>query len=95
MLKYLPVFALFAVGPAFAQGATQTPPAPQSSASGAQTSNSLPVGAANTNLNSTQNPHVAGQAMGSNTTHPAARAHTAKPVRGHKGTKPLNTVPKP
>ncbi len=69
MLKYATAFAfLIAAGPVFAQGATQTPPAPGSAASEAQSSNSLPAGAANMNLNSTQNPNMAGQALGGTTT---------------------------
>ena len=71
MLKYLPAFALLiAAGPVLAQGATQSPPAPGSSSSEAQSSNSLPPGAANMNLNSTQNPNAAGSAIGGTTTQP-------------------------
>lgn len=69
MLKYATAFALLvAAGPVFAQGASQTPPAPGSSASGTQSSNSLPPGASNMNLNSTANPHAAGQSLGGSTT---------------------------
>ncbi len=85
MLKYLSVFAmLVAAGPVFAQGATQTPPAPNSAVSGGETSNSLPPGAPNMNLNSTQNPNLAGQAIGGATTNgtaPATGTTTTTPTR--------------
>ncbi len=69
MMKFVPAIALLlAAGPVFAQGATQNPPAPGSSASEAQSSNSLPAGAANMNLNSAQNPNSAGSAIGGTTT---------------------------
>ncbi len=85
MLKYVPAFVfLIAAGPVLAQGATQTPPAPNSATSSGQTSNSLPAGAANMNLNSTQNPNLAGQAIGGSTTNstaPAPTTGTAAPMR--------------
>lgn len=80
MLKYVPaIVVLLAAGPVFAQGASQTPPAPGSAASGAQTSNSMPPGAANMNLNSTQNPNLAGQSLGGSTTAPTTT--TTTPVK--------------
>ncbi len=72
MLKYVPAFVLLlGAGPVLAQGATQTPAAPGGNESSAQTSNSLPAGSANMNLNSTQNPNLAGQSVGGTTTTPA------------------------
>ncbi len=70
MLKYVLAIALLvAAGPVFAQsGATQSPPAPNASSSAPQTSNSLPAGSANMNTNSTQNPNLAGQAVGGTVT---------------------------
>ena len=74
MLKYVPaIVVMLAAGPVFAQGgATQNPPAPGSASSEAQSSNSLPAGAANMNLNSAQNPNAAGANVGGTTTAPAA-----------------------
>ena len=83
MLKYVPVVALLlAAGPAFAQsGQTQSPPAPSSGQSAPQTSNSLPPGAPNMNTNSTQNPNVAGQAVGGTTTQTGVPPATTAPRR--------------
>ncbi len=72
MIKYVPALVvLLAAGPVFAQGAAQSPPAPGSAASEAQSSNSLPPGAANMNLNSAQNPNAAGTNIGGTTTQSA------------------------
>lgn len=81
MLKYVSAIALLvAAGPAFAQGgATQSPPAPNASSAQPQTSNSLPPGAANMNTNSTQNPNLAGQAVGGTTTGAPAGTTTTAP----------------
>lgn len=69
MLKYASAFVLLiAAGPVFAQSSTQNPPSMGSSASEPQSSNSLPPGAGNANLNSPANPNLAGSALGGTTT---------------------------
>ena len=82
MLKYVVAIALLvAAGPVFAQaGATQSPPAPNAGVAQPQTSNSLPPGAANMNTNSTQNPNLAGQAVGGTVTGAPSGTSTTVPA---------------
>lgn len=69
MWKFVPAIALLlAAGPVLAQGSDQSPPAPGSAASEPQSPNSQPPGAANMNLNSSQNPNRAGSDIGGTTT---------------------------
>ena len=90
MLRYVPILALVvAAGPAFAQ--TQSPPSPAASSQMPQSSNSLPVGAANMNPNSAANPAVAGSVLGSG----AASTAPMSPAPGGPGNAQSTTVPVP
>ncbi len=63
MTKFLTLVAAFALtaAPAFAQsGATQSPPAPNSSSSGPQSGNSVPSGGLTMNPSAPQNPNSSG-----------------------------------
>jgi len=79
MLKYAPALVLLlAAGPVFAQGSSQTPPAPGSAASGPQSNNSLPAGASNMNQMSNQNPNPSMGATGATLAAPGPGAASSQ-----------------